>query len=424
MTEVPSVVAVKPWDPTKPVEGTSSLANIITCISFGRPDAPDFHQIRDKLALRGCHSPEAIMQWDLPCLKSLIRSLKVTKDLRVYITTIGTAIGHDFYNSERTDNTAKSEGAKRPSGGDIRASCTKVDVTEGFNASKYMPDGRCFEIGDLGRYAGGWDVDGDPMPQEDEHMLLDALILDLHANPEPSLGDYLPEGLPRRLAINCDQIYPKFAPDTKGTARGRQRVITIRAQNGRNGARYPRVVLSEEYHDYVQEKSRGGFIFVKHDSEALENNPRNELFGVLLDVYRNQTLPPLSMKLPERKATAGQQDEIKQGENVAPSNVAPSPTTPPETSPEHRIDPDDIDGVGAGGGNDEPPSHPRMPISKSNVPAQASAPSKKDALKKKREQGVGGSAAIKPGAKKKRYVCCAPPSPPHRPHPAPPFPML
>jgi len=35
---------------------------------------------------------------------------------------------------------------------------------------------------------------------------------------------------------------------------------------------------------------------------------------------------------------------------------------------------------------------------------RASAPSKKDTLKKKREQGVGGSAAIKPRAKKKRNI--------------------
>lgn len=435
--------ATKRWDPSMLVEDASSVADIINGISFGRSDAPDYQKIRDKLASRGCHSVATLTQeWDLPCLKSLIRSCELKKDLSVYIKTIGSAICHDFYRPcTEVKGEVKGEGddkRARGGGGDMRAACTKVEVSEDFNASKYLPDGRCFEVGELGRYAGGEHVDGDPLPKEDEYMLLDAIILDLHANPEPSCGDYLPEGLPRRLASVCNAIFPQFAADKAGKPRGRQKVITLRAQNGRNGAKYPRMVLSEEYKDYVQEKSRDGFMFVPPDSEMLTDNPRNTLFGQLIAVYRTQTLPPMVMTLPEKKA----QPEVFVDETVERDVVDGvefrSSSSPPTSEAQPDIDPVVLDGVALddSGGNESPPKMPPNGKAGSDKgkkghgkgkPLQP-AKSKKDALKQKRAQGVGSSGSQKPTQKKPKCVCCphtlcgAGCVQTHCPNPAPPCP--
>ena len=76
-----------------------------------------------------------------------------------------------------------------------------------FNPSTYKPDGRVFA--QLPR-KGAQDF----MSEEQEHLAVDLVWLDAHANPEPSLGDYLPSGLPLRLGCIFDQLVPSGMAET------------------------------------------------------------------------------------------------------------------------------------------------------------------------------------------------------------------
>ena len=159
--------------------------------------------------------------------------------------------------------------------------CTKVETSTHFNSSKYKPDGRVFELIPKKSTC-------DFLSAEDEQLAVDLLWLDAHAHPEPSFGDYLPSGMPMRLGNICRELLPPFAPTRKGVARPQKKVIALSHQNRREAvAPYKRMVLSLDFKECIQEKSRSSVTWVEPSSEALVDNVRNRVFDVGLVALRH-----------------------------------------------------------------------------------------------------------------------------------------
>ena len=102
------------------------------------------------------------------------------------------------------------------------------------------------------------------MGSEEEKLCMDLIWLYANADLEPSMGAYLPEGMPFRLAqLHKKRLLP-FAPKIlKGlvatevplTLQDSPKKYKDRFQNGRNHS-YKRMVLDEAFADYTPTRSR------------------------------------------------------------------------------------------------------------------------------------------------------------------------
>ena len=192
------------WRPGDAIQDSSSLADIISALGFGRVDATDWMAIKDKLVARGCTTVSQVRdEWSAGELVSLIRPMKPRSHPRVYITAIGSAIGRDLFKEEASKVKCERGEAAAGQGAEWHLHCTKVAKSTDFNSSKYKPDGRVFA--QLPRKGAQ-----DRMSQPEEELAVDLLWLDAHVNPEASIGDYLPPGIPFQLGKICDELLPPF----------------------------------------------------------------------------------------------------------------------------------------------------------------------------------------------------------------------
>ena len=292
------VPVVAPWSPALPISDDSSLSDVITSLSFGSGDVDSWMAIKVKVNGRGIFRVGDLKDWSSDELTSLIRNTKIAKCPRAYLKALGMVVNIDLLYNPATGQ----HGLKKEAGGQRStwfSHCTKVERSEEFGPYNYKPDGRVFaHLPRKGSCA--------VMDDEEEALAVDLFWLDAHANPEVSLGDYLPFGVPQRLARVCDEMLPAFAPTKKGVARQPKKIISLRHQNARDApAPYKRMILCSEFQEVIQPRSRGSVTWVEPSSEALIANVRNGVMSDLVDMYRNGKGEPELVALPsEAKKTA------------------------------------------------------------------------------------------------------------------------
>ena len=119
---------------------------------------------------------------------------------------------------ERSDETTTGlvTPARVTTGGNMSAACIKQEPSSAFMPRKYVPDGRVYE----GLYERGATLFMSP---EQEKLYLDRLWLDAQANPERSLGDYMPNEMAKQLGRLHEALMPPFKPSAYDTSRAQPR---------------------------------------------------------------------------------------------------------------------------------------------------------------------------------------------------------
>ena len=381
---------MKPWRPGDLVEGESAVQDILNAIAFVRQDVV-FTQIGERLAVRNCKTVDDLAEYTSVEFCALARQFDIKHKARVYQATIEAAIQRTL----DADCSMKSElggKVKKQSGGDMLSRSLKVEPSEGFNLFTYTPDAHVYSnvIGQTGEYIG----------DEDEKLYLDKLWLFCQADPEPSVGDYLPSGMKQRLAKIHKQLkLPPFQPTRLGKPGAKERstsdVFSNRFFNGRFIA-YKRIVLDERHRDRFSDKVQAHITFVASDSEALLDNERNAAFEYYLKVHSG-AVAKCEPQLPSSK-----------------ENRAPPPAQPPSATAPHPLSAatvvaaaapattvtdsepgvDVLDGMELDpGSNPAPP--PPLPKAKGLALGGVSTLTKSDQLKAKRAAAVGASLTAK-----------------------------
>lgn len=307
----------------------------------------------------------------------------------VYLAAIAKAIGVDLMRR----SLVKAEGAAPAGqGADWNSNCTKQTPTVEFNVSKYKPDGRVYAtlLKSLSSAAKLRNLDSEL------GLVVDLHWIDMHVNPEPSCGDYLPKGMPARLASICNTLLPPPEAGPRGQVPSYKSMIVTSHQNRRNRETpYVRMVLSEEYKEYIQAKSQGSVSWVDPSSEALVDNVRNDLMGELVAVYHKKTLPPmdLALKKPEAEKTAAPAQGTAQTEQTVEQSAAlPEETLEKDDSSDDETDKLNGLAVATGDAGGEGSRGPLLPKS-GNSQVSASTKSKKQQLQEKRAAAAASRCA-------------------------------
>ena len=274
------------WAPGMPLTPETLLKPLLAAIGFGQQDLGSWQRIEQKLAERSVLSlgdlfgaTDSESGWSRDEVHYCLKTLQLNKHPMAYIAGLEAACGQVFriFNPDQ-------DGAKLKRGGDFSARSMKVEPSARFNASTYVPDGRCY-------MAFPQKGSAEQLSPDQEKLYLDYLWLEAHANPEISLGDYLPDGVPRKLAVLHDLLLPPFRPAHCGTAHEKPRdartIIALRWQNGRQ-CMYKRIVLDEKFKSYFGPKSLAALTdacFVPSDDARLQENERNDFFATLVKVY-------------------------------------------------------------------------------------------------------------------------------------------
>ena len=280
------------WMPGQPITDAVLVAPVLATLGMGQNDMSSFSAIGAKLASRSCLTVGDLGSFTYGEMISSLRALDLQKKPEAYISAIEVAIGKGFERAE----------IKKERGGDTLEECTKVRPSADFKPWKYEPDGRVYD---------GLPEKGtcDYLTDKQEQLYLDKLVLDAHTNPEPSMGDYLPCGMTKRLGKIHDARFPPFKPLNFGSKMAAQksrlsnRVIADRFQNGRTGT-YKRVKLDEKFVGYFGEKTARhmshGVNFFPSTSEELEDNELNNTMEQLVKVYNGGL--QVCVALPRRTA--------------------------------------------------------------------------------------------------------------------------
>ena len=261
------------WVPGQAVGTQTPLKPVCDTLSVGQFDQ-GYSKIGIRLGERSCHTVgQLIANYDLGELLALVRALVLTKAPKIYVMGLSQTIHHTFV------NPAEKEEKKR--GGNTSTACTKLAPSVDFNHSRYSPDGRVykdFPTNDVTTY----------LSDAEAKMLLDFIWLEAQSIKEKSYGEYLPDGMAKRLAyIHRLLKLPDFRPfhhkTTREKARPAYHAIQITFQNHRQGS-FKRIVLDEKFRGRFGEKVVKSVRFVESDSEELQCNARNALFSQLVDV--------------------------------------------------------------------------------------------------------------------------------------------
>jgi len=304
------------WHPGMNVLDETVLGEVIDVVGFGKPDQDLYTAIKLRFAAANITVVQDLDRWTRLELASMIRTLKPKKHPNVYLAEIEAAIKRTIRNGNGASKV-KVEGQQN---GDKVLKHTKVEPTAGFQPNKYEPDGRIYA--DLPMKG-----TQEYLTTNQEELYLDLLCLDLHANPEASIGDYLPSGMAKRLGNIHNARFPAFLPKHAEdqylrTSRPAEKVITVRVQNQRF-LTYKRMVLDEQFKCYIQPKAQAHINFVPSDSDELIDNVRNEKMAELVAVYHHgaeKAALPLAVSL------NGQHDE--------PATPKGAPPKEPEASNE------------------------------------------------------------------------------------------
>ena len=384
------------WRPGQPVQDSTRLGDVLAALSFGHND-DSYTSISEKLAQRNCLTVGQLDSWSKGEMISLIRPLKLKKLPVAYVAAIEVAAKRTF----QADPAMKGEDkVKAPCGGDLpHIKCTKVAPSETFNASQYLPDG-CVYVGvpTLSLQ--------DVLDPEEEKLYVDALWIDAQANPEPSLGDYIPSGLARRYEslhtqLKLAKLPPSHAGKVNEAARGVQRAVHLRFQNGRqgiNGRPYKRMVFDDAYESHISEKARAFVCFVPSTSVELHDNRRNDLLRDLIKVYAGE-MPKMRVSFPTDPATTDPEtpEVVREAKTAA---VDIDEGSPPDSEANAK-DVTDLDGkeLADGDSSDEEGARnlPQLPKRAANN-SSTSGETKKQKLKEKKAAAAAKSKTAAPAA--------------------------
>ena len=269
------------WKPGDEITESISLKPILASIGFGQSDVDSWSSIVAKLTARKVFTVGDLQTWTADEILSMLRALEkkggLAKTPRAYLAMLASHLTIEF------DETAGGIAASMGQGADWAAHCTKVRPSKGFNSSTYSPDQRLWaELPSLGSK--------NFLSSEEEHFLGDLLLLDAHAHPEKSYGEYLPPGMAARLAFLADQLLPPLQPFNAGSnnprPRKKKKMITNRWTNARNGGEFKRIVLDEAYRQHFTERIACRLQFVETGSDQLDpkTNRRNWYFGIALKI--------------------------------------------------------------------------------------------------------------------------------------------
>ena len=415
------------WQPGVPVTTQTPLEPMLKVLGFGQQDIDSYATIAEKFKARSVITVGDLFgissTWQREELLGCLRTLELKKSALSYVGAIEAAVG-DTMGTERTATTPPAGFAKMTTGGNMSGACIKQEPSGTFLPRQYIPDGRVYQ----GFYAHGGAAF---MSTEQEKLYLDYLWLDAQANPEKSLGDYLPDGMAKQLGMLHDALLPPFKPTNHGTPRAQPRpaakTIALRFQNGRQ-QHYPRLILDEKFTDYLGEKALKAMdnSFVLCTDERLQDNARNDFFGNMIKVREGKLpvsrrpkphsylppahQPPHSPSMPARAQSLAvifpgkENGEAGKENNKAPkAAVKPKPATRPPASaippqPGHfegwdEQGDDDFDGLVIDGGGGPLPPAPAQPKPAARARAtEGGAMSKKGAAAAKRAGGVGKPA--------------------------------
>ena len=273
------------WQPGVPVTSETPLEPLLCAIGFGLQDVASYQTIAEKLKTRSVSTVGDLFgsgaSWQREEVLACFRTLELKKTPLSYVGVIEGAVkmtmGKELVAEPATAPT------KVTNGGNMSAACIKQAPSSTFMPRKFKFDGRVYQT----FYARGETA---YMSPEQEKLYLDFLWLAAQANPEPSLGDYLPDGMAKELGKVHEMLLPPFKPSNYGTPRAQPRpakkVIHLRFQNGRQ-TYYPRLVLDEKFKDYLGEKALKVMVnnFVPSNDERLLYNARNDFFGDMIKMH-------------------------------------------------------------------------------------------------------------------------------------------
>ena len=257
-----------PWRPGAAICDTTELAHVLEAIGFGQGDGA-YNLIAQKLCDRGCkHVADLRANWTRQELISTIRPLGAKRAPISYVEAILTGLGGMELEGERELAIKKEE--RKYTGGDMTERSKKVRPSKGFNPFMYDPDGALY------KFMPGKDS-VKHMGSEEEKLCMDLIWLYANADVEPSMGAYLPEGMPFRLAQLHTQRLPPFAPKILRGIVATEVPLTLeeikkkykdRFQNGRNTP-YKRMVLDADFADYFTPQVAKHLRFVPAGDDAL-----------------------------------------------------------------------------------------------------------------------------------------------------------
>ena len=410
------------WKPGDPVTSETLLEPLLVAIGFGLQDVASYQTIAEKLKTRSVSTVGDLFgsgaSWQREEVLACFRTLALKKTPLSYVGAIEQAVQKTM--GKELVAEAATAPTKVTTGGNMNAACIKQAPSSTFMPRKFQFDGRVYE---------GFDARDDAayMCPEQEKLYLDFLWLAAQANPERSLGDYLPDGMAKQLGKMHDALLPPFKPAHYGKPHERPRpadkVIHLRFQNGRQ-TYYPRLKLDEKFRDYLGEKALKvmGNNFVPGFDERLLDNRRNDFFGDMIKmhegslpvsrhpynhtpIYHQPTSPPatplskracvraqkISIKLPGKENGEAQHTPAEKRTPAAPRPA--SVATVGEVGIGGALD--DIDGLELGGGTQLPPP-PKQRTPAASAGARGGSMSKKAANAAKRVAGVGKPAGMPP----------------------------
>ena len=235
------------WRPGDLVLDDTVLAGPCSALTFGQGD-PGFDLIAQKLASRNCTMVGQLRDWGAQEFISVIRGLKLKKHPQAYLAAMQIALVLKL--EDKAGNDGDDVKVKTETGGDMMDRCLKIAPSNGFNPFNYDFDASLYDyLPAKGQISF--------LSDDNEKLALDLQWLYMNADPEPSLGVYLPDGMSKRLAWMHSRRLPPFPPKVAGVSKEQIPVdaktkYKDRWQNGRNHA-YKRIVLSEEYRSLFEE---------------------------------------------------------------------------------------------------------------------------------------------------------------------------
>ena len=262
------------WQPHHAVTSATPISALLHCIAI-TGEGESYSLIAAKLDSRNCKTVGDLQQWTFGELRQSILALSLPKHFRAYMCAIASATGLTFV-EESSESSSH--------GSNWNLACTKKPISPAFIPYAYTPDGRCYAhlpARGSAKYLTG----------EQEALYVDLLWLEAQVHAEPSLGEYLPAGLAKRLRKLHNASFPPFKPFRAGRLNERARdvaeIINFRFMNARNGQCYKRMILDVKFRPVFEGKVANSVVFVPSDNELLIDNARNDHLIIFYKMHRD-----------------------------------------------------------------------------------------------------------------------------------------
>ena len=226
--------APEPWRPGQPVQEHTKLVDLAAVVAFGQQDET-FNQIALLLKARNCISVSNWQDWQKSEFLSLVRAHCPTmkRHRNAYLAGFESMTGHKLCVESGINAEGPFVKVKKQTGGDMMGMSNKQATSEGFNASKWLPDALVYS--DVPKKE-----DAEYISEEQEKLYLDKLwlaanVLAIECRRMP------PRATPITTArLRCSLAIPHNAPSRSGSGGSRalhRRVLGRRHDSGsRQGA--------------------------------------------------------------------------------------------------------------------------------------------------------------------------------------------